>query len=705
MPEKDETLGPIQTATGATFGLDFDDALSNPVPRDPLSLYEDCLKELQTLLQSRQINSSNFLVLKGRMIENILSTRKYGDTPARQAERAQIAESLNALSFEFVGIPFIDLAGSSDAAVALTGQPLAALLAIPQFGPLIDRQRECSLILDLISQNPVTFVYGIAGIGKSSVLAEAARRLSDTYTSVAWLKCREGTDYSTLAVLIGALLAQHGDTEIVRILAAGETLPPPMEVAARLLTHFQRAKTLLVIDEFHYCLDRRRRLADPKLQDFFSTLLDRLAQSRVVFSSRFVVNSLASRVKSSSIEIVGLQEADAKALLRISDAAEMTEEQTQQLYSLTEGHPFALRIFASLSHFYTPADILSQTKLFMDECGSCLLDALLRLLPRQESDWVNRLSVLREAFSLELVKALGGQPAIARALRERFLIDFDPRLGIYEMHPLVRSFAYLKLSTVKKEELHAAAARYYVRKLPETQVSIETLPSATAACYHYSRAGNLKRTLAIGISLTEPLFYMGVLLFKRRSYQEAESCFEAILHIDPQNNRAHFYLAASLDLQGPDTRRRQESKIESHYRFALNGEPRNAQYLDYFAFFLSNMERDEEAARVFQSGVAVGARCPTLYERYAQLLERGGKIGDADRIYTLGCRTAYRSGHLFESYAKFAARHYSRREADSILRWGLRRNPMWKGLLVLERELSENRGDIAVMGHESKQPG
>jgi tetratricopeptide (TPR) repeat protein len=269
---------------------------------------------------------------------------------------------------------------------------------------------------------------------------------------------------------------------------------------------------------------------------------------------------------------------------------------------------------------------------------------------------------------------------------ERFLVEFDRTVGVYEVHPLIRSFAYSKLQPSTRNSFHAAAARYYVTKLPEVGADIASLASAAAAAYHYSRAGDLKHTLTIGTRFTESLLFLGVVLFKRHSFSNAAMCFDAMLQVDPGDERAHFYFAASLDLAGADSRSLHARVIEQHYRCALDKRPTNAQYLDYFAYFLSNMDRDAEAAPIFQKGIALGARCPTLYQRYAQLLERSEDFTTADRIYSLGCGKAYNSGQLFEDYAAFALRHQDRSSVTKILKWGLRCNPGSKGLLGLAEQ-------------------
>ena len=53
----------------------------------------------------------DFTLQESRLRENLAQARRYGDTEARRAERAQIVDQLNALALEHLGLSFNELCG------------------------------------------------------------------------------------------------------------------------------------------------------------------------------------------------------------------------------------------------------------------------------------------------------------------------------------------------------------------------------------------------------------------------------------------------------------------------------------------------------------------------------------------------------------------------------------------------------------------
>lgn len=74
---------------------------------DSYSMYTRDLETLQGRLRKDHPRYSEALTLENRLLENIAQSQRYGDTEIRRAERAQIVESLNQLSLDTVGEPFV----------------------------------------------------------------------------------------------------------------------------------------------------------------------------------------------------------------------------------------------------------------------------------------------------------------------------------------------------------------------------------------------------------------------------------------------------------------------------------------------------------------------------------------------------------------------------------------------------------------------
>lgn len=83
--------------------------LSQPFPEDVYSSYEIGLEQLLKRLGQAHPRYSEALVLQQRMMENIVRSRRYGDTDSQQAQRAEIIDLLNNLTLSVLNTPFIAL--------------------------------------------------------------------------------------------------------------------------------------------------------------------------------------------------------------------------------------------------------------------------------------------------------------------------------------------------------------------------------------------------------------------------------------------------------------------------------------------------------------------------------------------------------------------------------------------------------------------
>jgi hypothetical protein len=73
---------------------------------DEFTRYEIGLEELLRRLDKGHPRHTEALSLQSRLLENIDKVRRYGDTETRRAERAQITDRLNHLTFETLGTDF-----------------------------------------------------------------------------------------------------------------------------------------------------------------------------------------------------------------------------------------------------------------------------------------------------------------------------------------------------------------------------------------------------------------------------------------------------------------------------------------------------------------------------------------------------------------------------------------------------------------------
>lgn len=553
---------------------------------------------------------------------------------------------------------------------------LTSLLSIPDTGVFFDRQATLEETLERLKRHRFVVVQGLAGVGKTSLVARLAHNTEHEYGRSTWIKCTESVNFDYILLILGALLAQFGETKFLDTALSWAKLCTVNELAASLLEKLRDNKILLVFDSFDNAINRKGYISDNRLQQLFETLLESRYDSRVIVTTRLVPKFLRRYDGNYGVvDLKGLGKKESFELVQNIGNMTLSSDTLAQLYQSVHGHPFALKIFASITAFYPAEVLLADKQLFLDECGVNLLDKLFKTMRSGDVDWVKRLSVLRRPFSVETFTGVGGDLATLDILRTRFLLDYDAKIAAYNMHPLVRDFAYTRTTHKLQREYHANAANYFSSKISLNRITIANFGHAIEASYHYSRAGDLKSTIAIPIGFTESLHYLGLILFKQRDYSQAEKCYSAILQIDGHDDKAHFYYAASLDLQGPDKRHRVKDIIEEHYLQSLEVRPRSTQYLDYYAYFLANIGRRKEAGEFFEKGVQLSANCPTLYRRYGLLLEEFGEVQHAEEVFSLGCKRAYNSEQLLFEYAKLKAHLGQKEKAKEILQQGLLKYP------------------------------
>ena len=564
---------------------------------------------------------------------------------------------------------------------ARVGDGLAPLLAIPDFGGFVERPSLMQVLASALDRNNFTIVQGLAGVGKTAAVARLARIKGSQYDHMAWIACQENTGFDHVFLMMSAFLAERGDQYLLQGAAGGARLCSPDELAARLLAHLRAARLLVVLDDFHHALNRNRRVTDPRVLRFVELLLAAEHPSQVVLTTRFTPNLPKGYLgQYGVVQAGGLEPAESRELLRALGGMDEPDDVLDRIHHSVRGHPFALKIFASLTSLFPLDALLADRSLFLDECGAHLLAKLFRTLTHEESAALRQVAVLRGEFALYLLRDLGLTLSVLELLLSRFLLEFRRSASRYAIHPLVREYAYSRSAESERTNLHARAARRFASECSAGHITVQHWADAVEASYHYSRAGDLQNTIGLRVGFTESLHHLGRLFFKRGEYDQAQLCYAAILEIDDADEKAHFHYAASLDLLGPPKRAEFRDAIERHYNQALKTSPNNTQYLDYYGYYLSNTGQREEAVAVFEKGLRGGARCPTLYARYGNLLRTLGRIGQAEDVLRRGCERAYDNGKVFLEYALLKGAEGAVAEELDITREGLRRNPNYRPL-------------------------
>lgn len=412
-----------------------------------------------------------------------------------------------------------------------SGPSLPALLRAPAATPLRGRT---GLVGRLLAPGgpPVTLLTGEAGVGKTRLAGEVARRAAATGTAVLWGAGHDAeghTPYGAFAEALDSWLAER-DTEqraragaeypelaaflpsLGRVPAAAERSPEEERdrlfgVTLGLLGELALTRpVLLVLDDLHAADAGSFQL----LSHVARQVADRATRLRVLVTCReeelpegdprrSALSSLLRRRLAVREEVGPLNR---EACLEVArDAAHLAghpgrtrarapEAPIARVWELTLGNPlFAVELARGLADG-VPGDLAP------DGIRQVVGERLGRL-DQDTRRVVEALSVAGgEAALSELldVAANGLHPPVSGALattvveralaaalveERQVVVDGRPEAGLAFRHPLVRLTCYERLSSIRRRQLHGAFAQAMLRRRPD---SVDALAS------HFARA-------------------------------------------------------------------------------------------------------------------------------------------------------------------------------------------------------------------------
>lgn len=280
---------------------------------------------------------------------------------------------------------------------------------------LIGRQSELDHLGRLLADDApfVTFVHGVAGVGKSSLIAAFAAEARNQGAIVLALDCRvlEPTDRGVLEALGSAL---------------GRKLPTP-EAAARRRARLP-GRAVLMFDHFEVL-----RLVDTWLRQ---TLVPHLPDNvRVVFAGREppVAAWLTALELAGSVDRMALAPLEPEDAIRLFVALGVPESRAAHLNRIVRGHPLAIRLAASAA--------VERTDLGFDDLATHeVLEELSRIFLADVPDPITRealeaASVIRRTTTSLLAALLpeaAPQDAFARLRGLPFVETRQDGLGLHD---------------------------------------------------------------------------------------------------------------------------------------------------------------------------------------------------------------------------------------------------------------------------------
>ncbi|MDT5017177.1 MAG: hypothetical protein QOD39_3337, partial [Mycobacterium sp.] len=333
---------------------------------------------------------------------------------------------------------------------------------------LIDRRAECGLLDEVLQgvrsgESRVLVLHGDPGVGKSALMAYLAEQASDCrLVRATGVESEIELAYAALQQLCAPLLDRLDRLPVPQrdalSTAFGLSAGPPPD---RLLVGLAVLSLLSDVaeDQPLVCLIDDLQWLDTASAHTLGFLARRLgAEPAALIMATRVLDADMSKLP--TMELAGLGDADARALLDVAWTAPLDERVRDQIIAETRGNPLAL--------LELPRDLTDR-----EVAGGFGMPSALRLSGRIEESFQHRLASLPEQTRRLLLIAAAeptGNPTLVWRAAARIGIGTDTAApavadGLAEFgvrvrfrHPLVRSATYRSASLTERQLVHQALA-------------------------------------------------------------------------------------------------------------------------------------------------------------------------------------------------------------------------------------------------------
>jgi tetratricopeptide (TPR) repeat protein len=174
-------------------------------------------------------------------------------------------------------------------------------------------------------------------------------------------------------------------------------------------------------------------------------------------------------------------------------------------------HPLSLRILSGwiLNNRSTPGDIAAARNLELTQDiiqnKHHILEVGFNSLSPSQQKLLGRIACFRAAMTYEALKTLHGDgrgnlafDESLKTLESRGLLHWDRKTNKYDLHPIVRRFAYDRLAAADRRGAHQRLVNYFeaVPKIEKIQ-TLEDLAPVIELYHHMVRAGKLDEALVL----------------------------------------------------------------------------------------------------------------------------------------------------------------------------------------------------------------
>jgi tetratricopeptide (TPR) repeat protein len=349
----------------------------------------------------------------------------------------------------------------------------------PAIRTFYGREQELEKLYGLIGSRTIkaVMIYGIPGIGKTTLLAKFTQDIRDRI-NVFWFKVHEWVDYKGVLKPLSEFLSQIGKKNLEYYLTQTD-IPVLGEVCHIIETDMKGTNSLLIFDDIHKSDKGVKELLGAIL-----TSIESITGTWMIGSARemqsFYDRGAVFRGFVVEMQLDGL---DRDSSFRMMRTRSLPEVDLESLFSITNGHPLFLELIED------PKLALGKNiRMFIEQEVFSRLDVSERRIMGIAA--IFRYPVMIDAFfSMEEEIQNESRGVVAELEPSDYTISYETvdslisKSILHEsvgrmigMHDLMREFVYSRLTPRQRNIYHKAAARFYLQD--------KSAPSSVEALYH-----------------------------------------------------------------------------------------------------------------------------------------------------------------------------------------------------------------------------
>ncbi|RIK32416.1 MAG: hypothetical protein DCC56_00990 [Anaerolineae bacterium] len=294
----------------------------------------------------------------------------------------------------------------------------------------------------------------------------------------------------------------------------------------RLLRQYGRMDAVLQEDDEDAEIDPSQRDCTSQAAEvFLHGLSDKEIISKVLMTSRLLPRALESKdgkyqKRCREVSLKGFSPDDAVKHFH-NKGIQATRAEIIEVCSKYDYHPLSLSLLVGLineSHEKRgDIEAVKNLEIFDDVKARKhhVMKRAYESLTPERRDLLSKISCFRGSMEYAVIKKVFPSPDLDAALldlRKRGLLQYAGETQRYDMHPIVRHYAYDHFTDEKRrKEAHVELAMHFIDAMPATNTKVKTLEDLAPVIelyHHMVRAGNLDEALNLFYDrITKPTYY------------------------------------------------------------------------------------------------------------------------------------------------------------------------------------------------------